>query len=198
MKKNENVVETVKIKDETEEEYSYLKKSTRTPVSEKSEEETKKDALEKKQLDERREKWRSKERSRRSVSGGDVLKAPLWAQKIADEDDLILRFVTDKGGTNQRIIDMQEIGYSILEAPKGVERFPGEQKTRDASPEGSTVSRIVNQETGERGILMAIPREWYEENQKLKEEKIAKTEEGLKRGSGVTNVTGKVEIQTIK
>ena len=61
------------------------------------------------------------------------------ATKAAEEQGLVLRFVNDPAGTGQRLLDMQENGWSMVNAPEGAESSPGEVSAGEVGPDSTHV-----------------------------------------------------------
>lgn len=145
-------------------------------------------------------RWRDPERARlrRSANTSDKLVAPLWALKLAEAENLELRFVNDKGSTGQRIQSFRLKGWELLRAPEGMERDPGWTSAAESGADSTLVSRVVDTRSGMRAYLMGIPREWYGEDQRKKQEKIKRAEVPLFRGSGIRDSYGETttEVKT--
>ena len=69
--------------------------------------------------------------TRRPVGSGNKLVAPLWAQRKAEKEGLVLRFVNDVGN---EVESFKEGGYFALQVPEGEERFTGKKIAGDANP----------------------------------------------------------------
>ncbi len=98
------------------------------------------------------------------------------------------RVAVDTDGTGDRIAELKDIGYEP--SPAGVHRL-GSSRVDNASSLGST--ETMNAGGGTKGVLMQIPKEWYEEDKKNKAAKIEATEQGLKNPS-LDGTYGKIDI----
>lgn len=80
------------------------------------------------------------------------------------------RFVNDVDG---RLQMFEEAGYEAVKEPTQV----GDPRAGDASQLGSTVRKPVGD--GKSAVLMRIPKEYYEEDQAAKEERLRAKEQAL-------------------
>ena len=121
----------------------------------------------------------TRKRPSRSSSGSrDVLTVQ------GKDDNFIYRVVNDVPG---RVAEMQSRGYELAE---GDEVF---LSNKDSSrSEGSVKSKHVG--GGINGVLMKIPKEWYNEDQALKMEHIKKVEQSTKT-SNIKGGYGSVKIE---
>jgi len=101
------------------------------------------------------------------------------------DPDYVYRVVNDKEG---RIEKMQSIGYDFVESDEQI----GDFRVAEASKLGKAVSKPVG--NGVNGYLMKIPKDFYEEDRKAKDERIDATEAAFKPskskdeyGPGLTN-----------
>jgi hypothetical protein len=122
---------------------------------------------------------------RRPVSSGDKLRAPRWAIDWARENNLHLHFINDTGGDGEIINEHLDLGYVLVEAPKGEQRFPGTKGIDEASPLGKYVSKVVSKGNGTRAYLMAIPQEEYDELQQAKKNERLAVEQAILNNAGV-------------
>jgi hypothetical protein len=123
-----------------------------------------------------------KEESRKRIPLGtrNVLTAP-------KRTGFVRRFVNDKGDRIQRFKDA---GYSIVEEDIQV----GDEKIGKPNQLGSSVS---SQGDGQRKVLMEIPEEFYNEDQKIAQDKITAIEKEINRNSTQSEADGlhgKVQI----
>jgi hypothetical protein len=95
------------------------------------------------------------------------------------------RVINDKDGRLQRAIDG---GYEFVESTEEL----GDVRVADATKIGSKVSKPVGH--GITGYLMRIKREWYDEDQSKKQERVDEIERSMKPakakeeyGPGLTN-----------
>lgn len=123
-----------------------------------------------------------KEESRKRIPLGtrNILNAP-------KRPGFVRRFVNDKGDRIQRFKDA---GYTIVEEDVKV----GDDKIGRPNQLGSSVS---SQGDGQRKVLMEIPEKYYQEDQKIAQDKITSVENEIKRSSknpGADGLHGNVEI----
>ncbi len=85
----------------------------------------------------------------------------------------VYRVVNDTGDRVQQFIEQ---GYDIVPA-KDVK--VGDNRVNKSSPEGTIAQASVG--GGMKGIVMAIPKEWYEEDQAAKLRQVAETEATTKQ-----------------
>ena len=126
---------------------------------------------------------------RRHTASGNKLVAPIWAQEWAEANGLVLRYVNDPSGTRQRLTDMEADDWDLVRAPDGKDNKPGTITADEAGPDSALVSRSVDRATGEKAYLMCKPREWYDEDQKEKTDRIRDAEQAQKRGDDVRRAT---------
>lgn len=81
------------------------------------------------------------------------------------------RLVNDK---EDRVQIFKDAGYELVQSPERV----GEVRAGEASPLGSSVTKSVG--NGVTGVLMRIPKELYDEDQRSKLQKLKDTENALK------------------
>lgn len=122
------------------------------------------------------------ERVRRSsVNGGrNVLRVE------GKDPDFEYRVVNDTG---DRIAQFEARGYEIV-SDKTVK--VGDRRVANPTAEGSPVQVSVG--GGQKAYLMRIKKEWYEEDQKAKQETITETEQAMKRDSAKNADYGKIQI----
>jgi hypothetical protein len=101
------------------------------------------------------------------------------------DPNYVYRVVNDREG---RIDKMQTIGYDFVQADEQI----GDYRVAEGSKLGSAVSKPVG--GGVNGYLMRIPKEYYEEDRKAKDDKINASEAAFKPqkskdeyGPGLTN-----------
>ena len=136
----------------------------------------------------RREK-RSETRGRRRISmvGRDVLRFP-------DRPGYVRRVVNDVSD-GERVKMFQEAGWEIVRTP-GING--GDTRAGADSQLGSVVCRSVG--GGIKGVLMEIPEEWYNEDQREKAKIVDRTEDEVRRkkvsarDAGADGVYGEVDI----
>ena len=95
-------------------------------------------------------------------------------QAVAGELDqnFVYRFVNDNGS---RISNFQAAGYEFVE---DADLRVGDSRVFDPSDSGS--AKIVTSNDGSRAYLMRIKKEWYDEDQAKKAERIAEQEDAMK------------------
>jgi hypothetical protein len=84
----------------------------------------------------------------------------------------VRRFVNDDG---DRIKTFEAAGYSVVRGDVEV----GDPKAGKDTPTGSVVEKSVG--SGNRAVLMEIKKEWYDEDQKAKQDRIDESERDMKR-----------------
>ena len=100
------------------------------------------------------------------------------------DNDFVYRIVNDEPG---RVAAMKDRGYELAE---GEENFISSWDNSQ-SEAGSVKSKHVG--GGKNAVLMRIPKEWFEEDQKEKEEHVNRLENKTKT-SEIKGGYGKVEI----
>ena len=85
-----------------------------------------------------------------------------------------------------RVLDLQERGYEIV--PRGQTGGTGDKRVDDASALGSAGQISVGQ--GTKAVVMRIPREWYEQDQKAKQDEVDLTERRVAQDADY----GKIDI----
>jgi hypothetical protein len=100
----------------------------------------------------------------------------------------VYRFVNDIG---DRIEAFKEAGYEPV-AAKDVRI--GDKRVGNASSEGSIAQASVG--GGTKAVLMAIPREWYDEDQTAKQAHLNELEKSMKQQALAQNElrTGKLDL----
>ena len=99
----------------------------------------------------------------------------------------VRRFVNDTPG---RIKQFEDAGYSVVRDNIEI----GDPKAGKGNKVGSAVSKPVG--GGTKGVLMEIKKEWYQEDQKAKQDVILEGERDMKRqlNSGANGTYGGVQI----
>ncbi len=92
------------------------------------------------------------------------------------EPGYVYRVVNDSG---DRIALFQEAGYELVDA---ADVSVGDRQINKASSEGSKAQVSVG--VGQRAFVMRIKQEWYDEDQKAKQEHVNQLEQSLKQTSG--------------
>lgn len=95
------------------------------------------------------------------------------------------RFVNDDGDNVQDKIDN---GWEPVEKS---ETQVGDKRVESSNSEGSIVRVSVGQ--GKKAVLMKIPKDWYDEDQAIKQEAVDATENATKQ-EALSGTYGKVEI----
>lgn len=103
----------------------------------------------------------------------------------------VRRFVND---VEDRVQRFQDAGYEVVQGNIQV----GDPKAGEDKPVGSPVSKSVG--LGTKAVLMEIPQDWYDEDQKARQDAIAAQEQSMNRNIGKTPVDdsgqyGNVEIK---
>lgn len=92
---------------------------------------------------------------------------------LGKDPDFVYRIVNNVG---DRIEMFKEAGYELVPA-KDVK--VGERRVDSASPEGSFAQVSVDSQ-GTKAFVMRIPKEWYQEDQKLKQANVDELEKSIK------------------
>lgn len=112
-------------------------------------------------------------RTRLPIGERDVLTVP-------KKKGFVRRWVMDKVEDGPRIKRFEAAGYELVRESIRV----GDQKAGDANPLGSPVCTPARGFTNAWLYLMEIPEEWYEEDQRLKQEKIDQEEAKMRHRGG--------------
>lgn len=97
--------------------------------------------------------------------------------KVHNEDpNYVYRWVVDYDGTGDRIEQFKEAGYEVC--PKGLHKV-GDNRVSIPTAEGS--SEVLSVGGGQKAVLMRQPKEYYDEDQKAKAERVKNSEEALKK-----------------
>lgn len=130
----------------------------------------------------------SKEAIAKAPSGR-VRRAPLARKNVltvsGKEDGYVYRIVND---TENRVADLAEQGYEPVAASKVQ---VGDKRVSKASPEGSVMTMSVG--GGKKGVVMRIRQDWYDEDQKSKQDYVAETERATKQ-EALNGTYGKLEV----
>lgn len=133
---------------------------------------------------------KEKETSVAKSPSGRVRRTPVGQRNVltvSDKDpNFEYRIVNDTG---DRVEQFKNAGYEIVSA-KDVKI--GDRRITAASPEGSMAQVSVG--GGVKGIVMRIPKEWYEEDQKQKQNAIAELEAST-RDDALKGTYGKFDIE---
>lgn len=109
--------------------------------------------------------------------------------KVHNPDpNYVYRWVTDYDGTGDRIEELKQQGYEVV--PKGLHKV-GDARVSIPTPEGS--AEVLSVGGGQKAILMRQSKEYYEEDQKAKQDRVNSTEEALKKPN-LDGSYGKVSI----
>jgi hypothetical protein len=95
------------------------------------------------------------------------------------------RFINDSG---DRVAEFLDAGYQI-ESADAVR--VGDKRTGTATPEGSKAQYSVGQ--GQKALLVKIKKEWYDEDQAKKQERVAAQERATK-DKALDGTYGKLEL----
>lgn len=98
------------------------------------------------------------------------------------------RVVNDTGDRVQKFLNA---GYEFV-ASKDVQI--GDARVDNPSAEGSKAQVSVDKLTGQKAFVMRIKDEWYEEDQKAKQDRVKALEDAIKNPSGQTDY-GSVKIE---
>lgn len=105
------------------------------------------------------------------------------------DPNYVYRIVNDVGG---RVDMFKEAGYELV-LDKDV--TVGDRRINSASAEGSNAQAAVDK-SGTKAFVMRIPKEWYEEDQKAKQQHVHELEQTIKKEALAKNdlPSGKLEI----
>jgi len=91
---------------------------------------------------------------------------------------------------DDNILIHEQAGYTVVQKK---DLPSGDPRAGDASQMGMPVSKEVG--GGVKGVLMEIPQEWYDEDQKARQDKITADESAMKRSKGdIEGGYGEVKI----
>lgn len=120
---------------------------------------------------------------------GRVRRSPLARRNVltvtGKEDGYEYRIVND---TEDRVAEFAERGYEPVSANK---IQVGDKRVSKASPEGSVMTMSVG--GGKKAVVMRIRKDWYDEDQKAKQDYVAETERATQQ-EALNGTYGKVEI----
>lgn len=134
--------------------------------------------------DEIKQQKATKARRRPSLNGRSVL-------SLRDEDrdvNFHYRVVNDVG---DRVAVFKEKGYEVVDDPTVK---LGDYRAATSKGEGTPVTAHVG--AGMKGVLMRIPKEWYQEDQRMKQDYVDELEASTRAKSA--GEYGKVEIERHK
>lgn len=124
---------------------------------------------------------RAQRRERPSVTGGDDIIG------VSNKDpNYVYRVFNDKGS---RIAQKQRQGW------EPVATGDVHVNTTNAVKPGEVASMVVDNQTGMEGVVMRIPKEYYEEDQKAKQDFVDERETALRNQSKKQGNYGKVSIE---
>lgn len=139
-----------------------------------------------------------------AVEGGFALKRlyqkrptriPMGKRRILSFDPIPgyeLRVFNDKpDNMGQRLRDAEAAGYEYVIDPRKESQLEDERAGK-TSPMGSAVTKPVG--GGVTGVLMKKKKEWVEEDEQLKQDKIDQQEAELKSAAGVDGRYGSIKI----
>ena len=120
---------------------------------------------------------------------GRVRRSPLARRNVltvvGKEDGYEYRIVND---TEDRVAEFTERGYEPVSANKVQ---VGDKRVSKASPEGSVMTMSVG--GGKKAVVMRIRKDWYDEDQKAKQDYVAETERATQQ-EALNGTYGKLEI----
>jgi len=109
--------------------------------------------------------------------------------KVLNQDpNYVYRWVVDYDGTGDRIEEFKQAGYEVV--PKGQHKV-GDARVNQPSVEGS--NEVLSVGGGQKAVLMRQNREWYDEDQKAKSERVNESEKALKNPK-LDGTYGKVDL----
>lgn len=116
-------------------------------------------------------------------------RAPLGTRqplRVRDKDpNYEYRIVND---VDDRVLELQERGYEVV--PKSAGNI-GDKRVDVSTPDSSAATRSVG--NGIRGVLMRIPKDWYQEDQEAKQERVNASERTIKEKASSEYSKGKFE-----
>ena len=107
--------------------------------------------------------------------GGRPIRIPLGTRNVlttSKREGYVRRFVNDE---KDRIQQFEDAGYTIVHDDVQV----GDPKAGNETQIGSITNKAVG--NGTRAVLMEIKEEWYQEDQKAKQDRISVGENDMKR-----------------
>lgn len=107
---------------------------------------------------------------------------------VGKEPGYHYRIVNDTGDRIQKFLNA---GYELVNS-KDVQI--GDSRVDNPSAEGSKAQVSVDKATGQKAFVMRIKDEWYEEDQKAKQDHVQAIEDAIKQPSGVLDY-GSVKIE---
>ncbi len=120
---------------------------------------------------------------------GRVRRSPMTRKNVltvvGKEPGFEYRIVND---TEDRIAEFVERGYEVVTSNK---IQVGDKRVSKATSEGSPVQMSVG--GGKKGVVMRIRKDWYDEDQKAKQDYVAETERATQQ-EALNGTYGKVEI----
>ncbi len=99
------------------------------------------------------------------------------------------RVAVDSDNTGDRVAELKDLGYELV--PSGKHRL-GTLRVDEASSDSSI--ETMNSGGGGKGYLMRINKEWYDEDKKMKADRVNATEQGLKTPSTLDDPYGSIKI----
>lgn len=125
----------------------------------------------------------SAQRTRRTPIGG---RNVLTVQ--GKDPNFEYRIVNDSGDRIQQFLDA---GYELVDAASVQ---VGDKRVNAASPVGSKAQVAVGK--GEKAFVMRIPKDWYNEDQLVKQARVAELERSIKQTASGSADYGSVTIKT--
>ena len=135
------------------------------------------------------------------VEGGFALKrlyvkrpvrVPMGSRNVLKFQDIpgyeLRVFNDDPRDMGQRLRDAEAAGWEYVYDNKKLE----DDRAGQTSPMGSAVTKPVG--GGKMGVLMKKKKEWFDEDEQLKQEKITENEQGLVAAADVDGKYGKIKI----
>jgi hypothetical protein len=132
----------------------------------------------------------SKEAGVAKSPSGRVRRTPVGVRNVltvqGKDPNYVYRIVNDTG---DRVEQFKAGGYETVSAS---EVQIGDRRVNAATPEGSIAQCSVG--GGVKGVVMRIPKEWYEEDQLAKQKQVAETEAST-RSDALKADYGKFDIK---
>lgn len=112
-----------------------------------------------------------KQRRRRRETLGEDRNLKLHVPEQDKDPNFVYRFVNDKPG---------RVRFLTTEDDYDVVSLPNDDKNIS---EGTVAKRVGNQSTGENMVLLRKPKEFYDEDQKAKMNKLAEQDKAMRQGA---------------
>ncbi len=102
------------------------------------------------------------------------------------DPNYVYRVVNDQPG---RVEVLKEMGYEMVQAS---DVSVGDKRVDLGATVGSAATLSLG--GGDRGVVMRIPKEWYDEDQAEKQALVSRSEQTMKEEARANGLNGKLEI----